>query len=614
MPLLADKMDAVSTPKESINHLDLEPQAGLTCASACIRLQYKNHYLPSAIYKPVYTHQIFQEEVIPGYQPFPLDIQEAHELAKKAVLASSSTTSPSSLNNSCKSQSSEKGAASYELSPLHDSFYHPFAVHAVHRMQVTVYIEPSCKSCSVQIHTAPMSVWNDGDSPKNKESKLSGQKRKMSPEGLTAVAAVPKAGVSSVSPMTRKEILHRLSKSLPQIINIHDLLSESESERLDEDCESSSPLPQSDTTLVDGYLEEPIGSILSTYKSSFRNDLVTLDQEKSLPVVDFVLTLADGNDVGVNEYHQQVQKLALFYIENADEVDLTSDEGGGNWKVVYLFARHKSDILGKCDHDQQAPPKCKNACKRESVYSLVGYMTLFTFYSPLKKPRGGNVLRICQALVLPPFQRQGHGKAMMAAVYDYARGSKSRDGNGDDPKISAVQNVVEVNVEDPAPGFSRMRDAMDYALFEKLFVEEKEKQSKDIQDILDQYISKDTCPSWKPLTQNDATILAAEAKITKVQIHAAYEIHKLARMKAILRQEESKWQQYDDADTSDIKEKRENIMKEYRLMVKKRLNHFHREEIGAHGISKAEKQAKLSELYEETYSRYNSVLGVKTRS
>jgi len=82
-------MVPVSTQKEN-KHTptcsDLEPQAGVSCASACIRIKYGNHSTGAAEFlKPVYTHQIFEQEVIRGYQPFQSDILEAQELASEFI-------------------------------------------------------------------------------------------------------------------------------------------------------------------------------------------------------------------------------------------------------------------------------------------------------------------------------------------------------------------------------------------------------------------------------------------------------------------------------------------------------------------------------------------------
>jgi GNAT superfamily N-acetyltransferase len=54
-------------------------------------------------------------------------------------------------------------------------------------------------------------------------------------------------------------------------------------------------------------------------------------------------------------------------------------------------------------------------------------------------------MRVCQALILPPYQGRGLGRQMLLQVY---RVAAERD------------SVVEVAVEDPAPGFQRQRDAV----------------------------------------------------------------------------------------------------------------------------------------------------------
>jgi len=144
-------------------------------------------------------------------------------------------------------------------------------------------------------------------------------------------------------------------------------------------------------------------------------------------------------------------------------------------------------------------------------YSLAGFMTFFFVYSPSKKLKSGNILRICQALVLSPYQCQGHGKTMMRAVYDYAKRSyndilksvhmsmstirdqdrheenyhanpnpNNGDGDGGD---SISQKIVEVNVEDPAPGFTLMRNAIDYELFEAMVTDAVVSDSESDDDL-----------------------------------------------------------------------------------------------------------------------------------
>eukprot|EP00978_Attheya_sp_CCMP212_P047429 scaffold421364_cov71-Attheya_sp.AAC.2 len=107
------------------------------------------------------------------------------------------------------------------------------------------------------------------------------------------------------------------------------------------------------TQVEDDYLSKPFGTVLHEYKRVVHGtDENELNEEAT-----FVLCLADGKDELVAEYHGNVQKLALFFIETGDN------------------------------------------------------------------PKPGMVLRICPAVISPPYQRAGHGKSMFQAVYDIASGT-----------------------------------------------------------------------------------------------------------------------------------------------------------------------------------------------
>ena len=403
--------------------------------------------------------------------------------------------------------------------------------------------------------------------------------------------------------MSDAEIMKRISKAIPSIQN-----------------QSASSLPII-TSMIDsdGYLTKPIGTIVSSYKREINVPSTELaangSAEGAKRETTFILTLANGKSPGVNEYHQQVQKLSLFFIENADDVDLTSNESGGEWNVLYIFCRHADPISAAssayCSGDTEGQVRMGYR------YSLAGFMTLFTFYSPFKKPKSGNVLRICQALVLPPYQRQGHGKAMMRAVYDYAKGSNNDilrseidhakyninngDGNGNgDGGGPTFQEIVEVNVEDPAPGFTYMRDGIDYQLFEAMAADAivSDSESDDdsaIKGILKMGYCKDSC--FPVMAETDAITLASKVRITKTQIQIGYEIFKLARMTRFLGNHDC------------AMEEKVEMEKQFRLMVKKRLNGLHREIIGA-CPTKVEKQKMLSKLFDESLEVYKSLLRI----
>ncbi len=58
----------------------MEPLAGLSSASACIDLKYLDQYT----FKPVYTHQCFENEFIPGFAPMEEDELLAQDIARKS--------------------------------------------------------------------------------------------------------------------------------------------------------------------------------------------------------------------------------------------------------------------------------------------------------------------------------------------------------------------------------------------------------------------------------------------------------------------------------------------------------------------------------------------------
>jgi histone acetyltransferase 1 len=78
---------------------------------------------------------------------------------------------------------------------------------------------------------------------------------------------------------------------------------------------------------------------------------------------------------------------------------------------------------------------------------------LFDFgsYTFLSYPDGWR-LRLSQILVLPHYQRNGHGQYLLNTVYDEC----------------IRRNCIEINIEDPAPIFQLLRDLHDVLLCKKL--------------------------------------------------------------------------------------------------------------------------------------------------
>lgn len=75
-------------------------------------------------------------------------------------------------------------------------------------------------------------------------------------------------------------------------------------------------------------------------------------------------------------------------------------------------------------------------------YAIAGYMTVYNYYAYPSRIRP----RISQVLVLPPFQKQGHGAQMLQTFYNTCYGNS---------------DILDITVEDPSENFQRLRDFVD---------------------------------------------------------------------------------------------------------------------------------------------------------
>ncbi|XP_031552908.1 histone acetyltransferase type B catalytic subunit-like [Actinia tenebrosa] len=266
----------------------------------------------------------------------------------------------------------------------------------------------------------------------------------------------------------------------------------------------------------------PMGELLYSYRHN----------EK-----DYEVYYADIKVPKFKEYHSRLQTFLLWYIDAASFIE-TDDE---RWNFYLLFEKKK--VSG------------------ETEYSIVGYMTVYHYYAYPDKLRP----RISQMLVLPPFQKQGHGAKLLNTVEEhYIK----------DPR------VLDITVEDPSDYFIRLRDYVDALACSKL-----------------------QCFSPDLLKKGFTADLASEAqkarKMNKLQCRRVYEI---LRLKATDRSNAEEYQNY-------------------RLDVKRRLNApYQKEKADADKLKKvlsaeemsatlllpspSEQRKHLEQLYEELEECY----------
>lgn len=413
---------------------------------------------------------------------------------------------------------------------FHSSFqHHELAKNFLH---ISIVLSPSCRSCFVEydFQRKPTLKVKEGEEPETKKMKVSFDSSLLKDQTMTDGDC-----------LTIEEIKTIIQKAIPPQVGLTTQIKQKQ------EC------PQ----LHEDYLSSPIGQVVHEYHSKDGSQ--------------YVLSLACGSSTETQTYHTSIQNIAMWFIETADAVDVSSTEDGGFWKVLYLFQKHTLPLTSLNDNSDDKN-KEQDSSSHSHQYSLVGYTTLFHFHAPFKKPKGGIVMRICQYLILPPYQQSGHGKEMMQCVYQIAKSSSD-----------TKENIVEVNVEDPAPGMIHLRDVLDYQMLQS---------SQNWERLIPTQLGKEDV--FTVLSEQNVMKIASEFKITMLQVQRAYEMVKLYQLLS---------PSFSDHDKkpSPIAEK------QYRIMVKKRLLKTCKEEIGACGDKERQKE-KLGQLFDELYLHYNRIV------
>lgn len=168
-------------------------------------------------------------------------------------------------------------------------------------------------------------------------------------------------------------------------------------------------------TSLDDFLKEvekdgsfqPFGQLLHSYN-------ILKDGEER----EFQIYKTDIEHPGFREYHQRLQFFILFFVDAASFIDDADDK----WTFYLLFEKYK--------------------CDNKTKYATAGYMTAYRYYAYPENTRP----RISQFLIMPPFQRQGHGAQLLQTFYN---------------DVVPDLTVVDITVEDPSENFQHLRDFVD---------------------------------------------------------------------------------------------------------------------------------------------------------
>jgi ribosomal protein S18 acetylase RimI-like enzyme len=160
--------------------------------------------------------------------------------------------------------------------------------------------------------------------------------------------------------------------------------------------------PAPSTGKSNGALWAPPGDLVQNYSRGARNFAVFSWIPASAP-----------------EYHTRLGALGLYLIENKSAVDAHDEK----WSQLSVY---EMDGEGH-------------------VMATVGFSLVYRFSNPMREIRPDS-LRLAQLVILPRFQRDGHGEELLELIYTRA----CRD-----------EAVFDVGIEDPCEGMSRLRDVVD---------------------------------------------------------------------------------------------------------------------------------------------------------
>jgi len=363
----------------------------------------------------------------------------------------------------------------------------------------------------------------------------------------------------------QQQLLKCLQKALPADAEIHLLHGNNNNE--EEEGEDAAYLDRVDRFAAEAVDIAPPGKLVHSFtlpsSSNSKSACASAGAEET-DTETYEIYLASNKDAGASLLVRRAEALAMWFIETADSVDFAGDD---RWHAVFLYRRTTSAVTNARGSVVPGPSGGHSL-------SLAGYYTLFTFHNPF----AGSKVRVCQALVLPHLQGSGLGKHLLLSTYEHV---VHRQGSG----------LVELTVEDPAPGFQAMRDACD--------VEWCLKQTGSVD------VDPDTSTSTSNTTNTFLGELSSRLRITAAQTEYLSELTRFARLK----QREGEGESGESDSTSSGSAGAgvvpaaavETDWKAFRLSIKRRLL---REHPDLRSLEKPKMQQELETLYGEQQERF----------
>ncbi|XP_065838986.1 histone acetyltransferase type B catalytic subunit-like isoform X2 [Oscarella lobularis] len=153
----------------------------------------------------------------------------------------------------------------------------------------------------------------------------------------------------------------------------------------------------------------PFGRQVNSYETT---------TESSPRQIHYEIYQSDTLTPRLRQFHERLQIFLLWYIDAASYIDVDDEK----WRFFFLFEKDLVD--------------------GRTSYSIVAYATVYQYFAYPDKIRP----RISQFLVLPPFQRKGHGARLLQTIYDF---------------YISDDRVRDITVEDQSDEFSYLRNYVD---------------------------------------------------------------------------------------------------------------------------------------------------------
>lgn len=390
--------------------------------------------------------------------------------------------------------------------------------------------------------------------------------------------------------MKVETIVKHLSRGLPRVDGV--LLFDGESYSKIGDDDNSKSLDSAIETIDeidDDYLMEYVGDFICGYTArkrpmSLRGSGGIESPNCEEEIASFVVSLADMRKSSeARKYHDEVEKLAPWWVETADCVHMGSTRGisakggakGGHWKVLYLFEQHKKTQtisprrISRIEQDRRTPR-----------YSLAGYMTILFHETKMY---------ICQVLILPPYQRSGHGSQLLQSAYK-----------------TITNRITQIDVELPGKAFVCLRDKVDYVLLRNIMATISQQgngwnmTTKHEQPIR---FSRDKA-SLTLLPDDIIEDISSRSKIAKRQVQIGYEIWLLSKIDECI---ESKLKNLDNV--TELNKKITSLETCYKSVVKSSLlEEMSNKDEQFCSLCFEDQQEKLEARFTSTIIHYRAIL------